>query len=131
MKSICKYKRAVFPPPQKITIIILPSLSNDNTFLLIHSFFMMSDNSHVIRRERKKRKANCFILYRTELLKHRPENIRMTDFSRVVSVMWKCLDDDRKDIYRRKYEINVHNSEKDSNEPLLPENSFKNILHFD
>src|SRR5687767_15526400 len=68
----------------------------------------MNERSHIIRR---KRKANCFIIYRTELLKHRPKNIKMTDFSKVVSALWKTLDDQRKETYRRKYEVNKHNSE--------------------
>ena len=89
----------------------------------------MSDNLHAVRRERK-RNANCFILYRTELLKHRPENIKMTDFSKVAAAMWRSLCDDQKAAYRRKYEMNKHHS-KSSNEPSLPENDFMDILTFD
>jgi hypothetical protein len=52
----------------------------------------MSEKPHAIRR---KRKANC---YRTKLLKHRPKDIKMTNFSKVVSALWKDLANEKNHI---------------------------------
>ncbi|RIA88774.1 hypothetical protein C1645_774140 [Glomus cerebriforme] len=75
---------------------------------------MSSDNLHVINYsflptpevKKKKRIANCFFLFRQEMMKERPHRMTMSDYSKQVSEMWEGLSDDQKNVWKKKYELN-------------------------
>ncbi|CAI2181479.1 20143_t:CDS:1, partial [Funneliformis geosporum] len=53
----------------------------------------------------KKKKPNMFILYRTEMLKYKPYNITMTEFSKMMSKEWRELPDYEKSKWQKYYHI--------------------------
>src|ERR1043165_7969242 len=55
--------------------------------------------------ERKKRKPSCFMLFRQEMMKVRPRNITMVKYSKQVSKMWHNLPQNKKNYWKKLYEI--------------------------
>ncbi|CAI2183148.1 7196_t:CDS:1 [Funneliformis geosporum] len=53
----------------------------------------------------KRRKPNMFIMYRKDMMKHKPHNMPMTKYSKLVSEWWKKLSADEKAQLQRKYQI--------------------------
>ncbi|CAG8593806.1 17049_t:CDS:1 [Funneliformis caledonium] len=53
----------------------------------------------------KKRLANIFITYRKEMMKKKPHNMPMTEYSRLVSKWWKELSEPKKSELQRRYHI--------------------------
>ncbi|CAI2181475.1 20141_t:CDS:1 [Funneliformis geosporum] len=70
----------------------------------------------------KRRSPNMFILYRKEMMKYRPKNIKMTEFSKIVSRKWHNLSEYEKNIWQRRYHINrdtqLQNASDSPIEPL-------------
>src|SRR3954452_14555398 len=77
--------------------------------------------------EKKRRIANCFFLFRKEMMNHRTNNITMIEYSKLVSEMWQNLSEDEKIDWKKKYEINRDcSSNIRSNEEII--DSFFNFL---
>src|ERR1043165_7812351 len=74
---------------------------NDN-IMVFHYF--EPDKSKKL--ERRKREPNMFIAFRKEMMKFKPYNMKMTEFSKIVSKKWKNLTKDEKTELQRKYQIN-------------------------
>src|SRR5690349_260161 len=74
----------------------------DEIRVIQHSFLPNTSSDKKSRR----RPANCFFLFRQEMMKERPPKITMTDYSKRVSEMWQNLSEDEKTVWKRKYEIN-------------------------
>src|SRR5436190_13344340 len=68
--------------------------------------FQYSFQSKMKMVERKKRESNPFILYRNDLRKKTPKNIKMTKLSKIASDAWKTMPENQKVYWRRLYEIN-------------------------
>ncbi|CAG8591261.1 3067_t:CDS:2 [Funneliformis mosseae] len=70
-------------------------------------FFAPETSKTLVRKDEtsKKRKPNMFILYRTDMLKYRPNNITMTEFSKQISAKWKNLSEREKAELQKKYQI--------------------------
>lgn len=84
----------------------------DNLHLVYHSVLSTP--------EKKKRTANCFLLFRKEMMNYRPSNITMIQYSKLVSEMWQNLSEDEKIDWKKKYEINRDCSSKEmSNEEII------------
>src|ERR1051325_547511 len=72
----------------------------------------MSDNLRLIQynfpkiSEKKKRKANPFFLFRNNMKETAPNNIKMTELSKIASDSWKKLSEEEKTRWKRSYEIN-------------------------
>src|SRR3954452_22658024 len=76
---------------------------------------------------KKRRTANCFFLFRKEMMNRRPNNIMMSEYSKLVSEMWQNLSEDEKVDWKKKYEINRDCSPNImSNEEII--DSFLNFL---
>ncbi|CAG8591258.1 3066_t:CDS:1 [Funneliformis mosseae] len=52
---------------------------------------------------KEKRHPNMFFLYRKDMMRYRPYNISMSEFSKTVSEKWKELSEDQKIRWQRKY----------------------------
>jgi len=72
----------------------------DNLHVVLHSF--LSKLTSI----KKKRLANCFLLFRREMMKDRPYRMKMSNYSKRVSEMWQNLPEDKKIEWKRRYELN-------------------------
>src|SRR3990170_3872282 len=75
---------------------------NNNT--LVFHYFDPSETSAL--EKRKKREPNMFISYRKEMMRYKPYNMKMSEFSKLASERWKGLTKDEKTELQRKYQIN-------------------------
>ncbi|CAI2165534.1 14857_t:CDS:1 [Funneliformis geosporum] len=57
------------------------------------------------REARSKREPNMFIMFRKNMMKHKPPNMTMRQYSKLVSKWWEKLSIDKKDELRRQYQI--------------------------
>ena len=55
---------------------------------------------------KKEKRIKTFILYRNDLRKRTPKNIKMTKLSKIASDTWKTMPENQKVYWRRLYEIN-------------------------
>ena len=64
--------------------------------------------------EKKKRESNPFFLFRNDMKRRAPKNIKMTELSKIASESWKKLSEQEKIEWKRLYEINreIPNQEK-------------------
>ncbi|GET61752.1 uncharacterized protein OCT59_012888 [Rhizophagus irregularis] len=83
-----------------------------NNLYVVHHSFLSPKKSTT---KRKKRSANCFLLFRQEMMKERPYKMKMSNYSKRVSEMWQNLSEDEKIEWKRRYELNRESVE--SNEP--------------
>ncbi|RIA83550.1 hypothetical protein C1645_860760 [Glomus cerebriforme] len=56
--------------------------------------------------EKKKKTSNPFFLFRDNMRKDEPVNIKMTELNHKASIKWKSMSDDEKAPWRKLYEIN-------------------------
>src|SRR6266542_662545 len=74
-----------------------------NNIIVFHFF---DPETSKMSKKRKKREPNMFISYRKDMMRNKPYNIPMTEFSKLVSEQWKRLTRDEKTELQRKYQIN-------------------------
>jgi hypothetical protein len=74
----------------------------NNLHVVHHSFHSPRKSSSI----KKKRSANCFLLFRKEMMKERPYKMRMSNYSKRVSEMWQNLSEGEKIEWKRRYELN-------------------------
>ncbi|PKC09807.1 hypothetical protein RhiirA5_498964 [Rhizophagus irregularis] len=74
-----------------------------NNLYVVHHSFLSPKKSTT---KRKKRSANCFLLFRQEMMKERPYKMKMSNYSKRVSEMWQNLSEDEKIEWKRRYELN-------------------------
>ncbi|CAI2184733.1 12831_t:CDS:1 [Funneliformis geosporum] len=85
---------------------------NDNNTNNTNLYFLEPVTSKTLERRDdtpKKRTPNMFISYRTEMLKFKPNNITMTEFSKQISTKWKNLSVEEKAELQKKYQISREN----------------------
>jgi len=72
--------------------------------------------------KKKKRKPNMFISYRNEMLKYKPYNMPMSEFSKLASEWWKKLSKDEKVELQKIYQINRDRNMEFANHSLYVTN---------
>jgi len=83
----------------------MKNLAGDNLQVVYHSSLLKTSAS--IKKRGTKRPANCFILFRQEMMKkERPHKMTMTEYSKRVAGLWQNLSEGEKIKWRRQYEIN-------------------------
>ncbi|CAI2188487.1 8139_t:CDS:2 [Funneliformis geosporum] len=76
---------------------------NDNLIIIPFPTPETSENQNKIR---KKREPNIFITYRNEMMKKKPLNMTMTEYSKLVSDWWRKIPEYEKAKRKRQYQIN-------------------------
>ncbi|CAG8665445.1 1550_t:CDS:1, partial [Funneliformis caledonium] len=68
-------------------------------------YFFEPETSNASKRGPRRRRPNMFISYRKEMMKRKPPNMQMTDYSKLVSEWWKKLSANEKAKLQRRYQI--------------------------
>ena len=73
----------------------------------------------------KKRAPNCFLFYRKEMIQYKQKNITMSEYSKIISIMWDNLPEEKKFSYKRRAELNDYNLR---NNIISAQNQFMSVL---
>ncbi|CAG8710985.1 15394_t:CDS:1 [Funneliformis caledonium] len=66
---------------------------------------ILENDSRRLERVPRRRKPNYFIIYRTEMMKYKPEKMTMPDYSKLVSKWWRNMSKEDKAARKRSYQI--------------------------
>ncbi|CAI2181708.1 15889_t:CDS:1 [Funneliformis geosporum] len=77
----------------------------------------------------RRRKPNMFIIYRKEMMKFKPSNIKMTEYSKLVSEWWKNHSIDEKWKLQRQYQIDRDQESQHTSNEIAEEGTDSNIIN--
>ena len=55
---------------------------------------------------KQKKRPNPYLLYMKERVKQKEDKLKITDFHKIISKEWRAMPEEKKDIYRKRYEMN-------------------------